>query len=447
MGDGAEYRTDEGDCRDVLKGFQLDSLDCCVTDPPYDLLIGSRNGSGRSNEPDNPYGRHGSHGKGFMGLAWDGTGVAFDPGTWRAVFRALKPGAFLLAFGSPRTSHRLACAIEDAGFVLRDTIMFLHGTGFPKNLDVGKAIDKMAGAERKVVGVKPGHEQFAGRTTTGHIDFKGDTQGFDRPWMHDTDARARYHEATAPATDAARQWDGWGTQLKPAFEPILIARKPPTEKNIALQVLKTGTGALNIGASRIGTSADMNPRDFDDSRRTSPKFDGVFNGGKTGAYRAGTGAVPPGRWPANVILDEDAAAALDASVAQPTRRKGTPRADAMFDEDRGLTKAENGCDEAFGPSRFFYTTKVSRAERGRYMPDGEHHAHPTPKNMALMRYLVRLACRPGGTVLDPFLGSGSTGLAALLEGMRFVGIEQDPDHFRVATQRLARCKAELDAQR
>ena len=350
-----------GDCRAVLPTFAEASLDACVTDPPYDLLQRSRGGSGRSNEPDNPYGRHGSHGGGFMGLAWDATGVAFEAATWREVLRVLKPGAHLLAFGGTRTFHRMTVAIEDAGFDIRDCLSWMYGTGFPKSLNVGC---------------------------------------------------------------------GRGTALKPAWEPIILARKP-LAGTVAANVAEHGTGALNIDACRIPLGGESAPTGSGNGSARS-KFSQVA----TSEGNGGNTTPDTGRWPANAVIDEEVAVMLDAQsgmsesqAASGVRRHG--RSGGIMGNVGGLRDGRpEGHSDFGGASRFFYCAKVSPEERG----DSDH---PTMKPVALMRWLCRLVTPPGGTVLDPFTGSGTTGVAALSEGFRFVGIERE-DHYRedIARPRL-----------
>lgn len=297
-----------GDCREQIATLADNSIDAVVTDPPYSLVsivrrFGSENaapalssaqrrfaktGAAMSLGPDgqptpDQYGRLS---KGFMGKAWDTGEVAFDPAFWADVLRVLKPGGHVLAMGGTRTYHRLACAIEDAGFEIRDCVLWLYGSGFPKSHDVSKGIDRAAGAEREVVGVS---EYAARRVETKQRPNTANVDGYVNP---ETSAHI-----TAPATDAARQWQGWGTALKPAVEPIVLARKPLSEQTIAANVLKHGTGALNIDACRVdGEGNKTFVRDAGDRSREQ--------------YRTGTtiGAAIPtsqSRWPANLILSEN----------------------------------------------------------------------------------------------------------------------------------------------
>jgi hypothetical protein len=336
-----------------MRELAENSVDAIVTDPPYGL--------------------------GFMGKAWD----ALPPGLDFAVeaLRILKPGGHLLAFGGTRTWHRLAVAVEDAGFELRDSIAWLYGSGFPKSLDVSKAIDKAAGAERtEVVGI----------TRKGMVPGPSTLVG--------NPAQREPADITAPATDAARQWEGWGTALKPAFEPIVVARKPLIG-TVAANVLAYGTGALNIDASRIahqtingGNLAD-NPHLRGTKKRAAPVATGFGSAGGETALTSGQG-----RWPANVILDE-------------------PQADHLGEV-----------------ARYFYTAKAPKSER----PVVDGVAHPTVKPLALMRWLIKLATPPGGTILDPFAGSGTTVEAALLEGFDVIGVEREADYLPLIEARVAR---------
>lgn len=477
MGDGEPLseRVLHGNCLDLLATLDADSIDSCVTDPPYGL--------------------------GFMGKAWDSdflpgdspmrrtaqrdavnTGAARQGGRQRAcgdygkrmardsrefqawvtswaveVLRVLKPGAHLLAFGGTRTYHRLACAIEDAGFEIRDTLAWMYGQGFPKSLDVSKAIDKAAGAEREVVGSKPVTKVTGGRA----LDFGADGE-FGRQ-------RSGEIDITAPATDAARQWQGWGTALKPAFEPIVLARKPLVG-TVAANVMQHGTGALNVDGCRIGVG-EGGTRDGEpsDERRYSDR--GAVHFTATPGPRGGDAR---GRWPANVLLGHHekcvepggcrtetwlnvhgnsegrmirepkgwchpdcAVRMLDEQSGEsvtPTHvsrgRSHTGNAYSIGTMDKGEpTRGIPSFGDSGGASRFFYTAKASRRER-------EGSKHPTVKPLDLMRWLVRLVTPPGGTVLDPFAGTGTTGEAALMEGFSCVLIEREAEYVADIEKRL-----------
>jgi DNA modification methylase len=383
----------QGDCRDILKTLPTNSIDSVVTDPPYEL--------------------------GFMGKKWDNTGIAYDTSMWAEVLRVLKPGGHLLAFGGTRTYHRMVVAIEDAGFEIRDSIHWIYGSGFPKSLDVSKAIDKVNGEGDRL------HKFTAWMRTTGLTarqldDITNTNMGGHyltaksqpaiptaalwaviRPhiaevpgWVDELVARIEAEREvvgehpngsapggfgehrftfnskaiTAPATVEARRWEGWGTALKPAHELIVVARKP-LNGTVAANVLQHGTGALNINACRIGD--------------------------------------PPGRWPANVIHD------------------GSDEVTAMFPDDT---------------HRFFYAAKASRAERNAGLNTTTNN-HPTVKPITLIRYLLRLVTPPNGTTLDPFAGSGTTLAAAIHENLHAIGIELTPEYHPIIQARIQHAQA------
>ena len=392
-----------GDCIETMNAMPPESIDAIVTDPPYGL--------------------------GFMGKKWDGLPPSLE---WaEACYRVLKPGGHIAAFGGTRTWHRLAVAIEDAGFEMRDSLAWLYGSGFPKSHDVGKAIDKLAGAEREValVPTKPGNA-----LNPGGIGGEG---------------RGGWRDESAPATPEAVQWDGWGTALKPAFEPIVLARKPLAEKTVARNVLAHGTGAINVDACRIGHGEPPKT-----TTRTAPRYSGaVLNRGQRGgAPDSVAGPSPSGRWPANVLLDHHAAAWVDeqsgeASYNSPgvhgisgTHEGFVYGSDASF---RGEGRRVFGYGDRGGPSRFFYTAKAPKSER----PNVDGVQHPTVKPLAIMEWLIRLVTPPGGVVLDPFAGSGTTIEAALIEGFDPVGIEKETDYLPLIQHRIDRqenTRARLD---
>ena len=374
-----------GDCRDVLP--TLAPVDAVVCDPPYGLS--------------------------FMGKGWD-HGV---PGEefWAAVLGAAKPGAHLLAFGGTRTFHRLACAIEDAGWEIRDTVMWVYGSGFPKSLDVSKAIDKAAGA------LKPEGKAF---TVAGYSHAPDKL-------LHT--APSRGYIPPAPATDAARQWQGWGTALKPAWEPIIVARKP-LDGTVAANVLAHGTGALNVDGCRVAVNPDIDAPQIRTMKRGRRTRD---TGGQTWGLSKVSGdepqvVRPEGRWPANLIHDGsdevlDLFPETRAGVAVRHRSGGKN----CHSEATKPPMDDMGYGDSGSAARFFYCAKASKSDRG------AGNTHPTVKPLALMRYLCRLVTPPGGVILDPFMGSGSTGKAALMEGFRFIGIEREADYLPIARARLA----------
>jgi site-specific DNA-methyltransferase (adenine-specific) len=394
--------------------------------------------------------------RGFMGKTWDGGDVAFQPETWAAIYRVLKPGAHLLAFGGTRTYHRLACAIEDAGFECRDMIAWMYGSGFPKSHDVSKAIDKRLGAEREVVGKK-----------AAALLAVAPGQDNERP--------AVTLDITAPATDLAAEWSGWGSALKPAIEPICLARKPLSETTIAANVLRWGTGALNIDGCRVATDDLVT----DDGRRTNTNCHegyqrpgaSMFNTGKP-AQRGGP-SQPLGRWPANVIHDgsDEVVAAFPAETGNSSGggmkdlkkgklfqgdtnpnvtsscgfgdsgsaarffktcngRDGEASADRRYADETGFAMLPGARRDGAQPARFFYTAKADGDDR-------LGSRHPTVKPLDLIRYLVRLVTPKGGTVLDPFAGTGTIGEAAWRAGFEALMIERETEYQADIRRRMA----------
>ena len=401
-----------GDCLEVLKTLPDNSIDSCVCDPPYHLTSIVKRFGKEGSAPVKP-GVYARSTSGFMGKQWDGGDIAFRPETWIEVMRVLKPGGHLLAFSGTRTYHRMACAIEDAGFEIRDQIMWLYGSGFPKSHDVSKGIDRAAGAEREVIGQRVYADGTAGSwRKTSSNKYAQDT------WTQDNSDRQKVE--TAPATDEALQWQGWGTALKPANEPIVLARKPLSEKTVAANVLKWGTGAINVGGCRIH-SKDAPGGTYTVKRRKP----GAMQNKTGGNYRPDEGPefhgeTQPGRWPANVIHDGS-----EEVLAEFPKTTSGNRAQGQYGGMGFHGSGEWDMPEIEGDSgsaaRFFYCAKASKKDRA-------NSKHPTVKPIKLMQYLVRLITPPGGTVLDPFAGTGTTGEAAWRENCKAVLIEREAEY-------------------
>jgi DNA modification methylase len=443
----------EGDCLTVLATLPDSGIDAIVTDPPYGLEFMGREwdsfkpSSARIRPSSERDRQPGAAHNATTSLVARNTPEAYVAGrayqdwctVWaRECLRVLKPGGFLLAFGGTRTYHRLACGIEDAGFEVRDSLHWIYGSGFPKSLDVGKAIDKAAGAEREAIGPN----RWAGRYPNANHDRQG------LVFADDDYVRPADPPQTAPGTSDAARWDGWGTALKPSHEPVVVARKPLTG-TVAANVLEHGTGAVNIDACRVAHADDLSV--YERSATSGFKDGGIYGGGKPVL----TPAHDAGRWPPNVLLThsecDDHDCAGDCPVAELDRqsgvlgggaypgRRGADRDRQAYGEFGGQENLTASRTDAGGASRFFpafrYCAKAPASERPR-LPDGT--AWPTVKPLGLMRWLVRLVTPPGGTVLDPFAGTGTTGQAAALEGFRCVLVERDPVAVALARQRLAR---------
>jgi len=370
----------KGDCLDQIRTIGDASIDSVVTDPPYALVSITK----RYGKPGSAATSHSAYTgamSGFMGKSWDTGDRAFAVEFWAEVYRVLKPGGHVVAFSGSRTYHRLAVAIEDSGFEIRDQLMWLYGSGFPKSHDVSKGIDKAAGAERTVIG-----SATSGISTRKDLKNESGTV-----WSANTSA----YDLTAPATDAAREWQGWGTALKPAHEPIVLARKP-LRSTVAANVLEHGTGAINVDGCRVGwqseadaASAASAASGFAQSRANGKSRQSNSIGKES---RDGTNTYDPttlqGRWPANIIHD------------------GSDEVVGAFPDDA---------------AKFFYSAKADAHDR-------IGSKHPTVKPVDVMQWLCRLITPKGGLVLDPFAGTGTTGEAAWREGMRAVLIERETEY-------------------
>lgn len=412
------FKLYNGNCLDVLRELPDNSIDSCVTDPPYGLS--------------------------FMGKSWD-----YDvPKTeiWAEVYRVLKPGGHLLAFFGSRTYHRGVVQVEDAGFEIRDQIMWVYGSGFPKSHDISKDMDKMAGVERMVIGPAP---YTRGKAKQSYSETR--KVSYDYPPL----------PITEPATEDAKKWQGWGTALKPAHEPIVVARKPISEGSVAKNVLKYGTGAINIDECRVATD--------EDNRRNAKGGDNGLNGSDTFKIRerkAEEQVKHDGRFPANVIHDgsEEVLAQFDKagnrkSCNSPSNAKPSGTILGGSRSQGAIYPGEQG-----SAARFFYCAKANKSDRDEGMTTPEQsivtfqtgngasgspssisegrdtsykNNHPTVKPTDLMCYLTRLVTPKDGVVLDPFMGSGTTGKACAREGFRFIGIELSEDYIKIAEQRIS----------
>lgn len=405
-----------GDCLDRLAELPENSVDAIVTDPPYGLS--------------------------FMGKSWD-----YQVPTvamWQACLRVLKPGGYLLSFAGTRTQHRMAVRIEDAGFEIRDMIAWVYGSGFPKSLNIGKAVDKMQGNERESLGIDKTLARKDGR--------KGESLGMQKG-------------QTGEITKGTSAWEGWGTALKPALEPITVARKPLSEKTVALNCLKWGVGGINIDGSRVSTEDNLNGGAYADMKNKVGNIYGKLDYDKDREFDQ-----PTGRFPANFIHDgsEEVVGLFPNTKSAQSMRGLSGRHDVSSPETQNIkpyTNTLRGHNDSGSASRFFYCAKASKAERNKgcedmeeknidygerrgqqnslIRPDGSERKpniaknnHPTVKPIALMEYLINLVSTQGATILDPFMGSGSTGIACKKLGREFIGIELDPEYMEIARARI-----------
>lgn len=401
-----------GNCLEVLKGFPDNSIDSCVTDPPYGIN--------------------------FMNKHWDYELPSVE--VWKEVIRVLKPGGFILCACGTRTQHRMAVNIEDAGFEIRDVITWHYGSGFPKSLDIGKAIDKLQGNEREDLGTSP-------------------AQRLNKPDSDIYEAGIRGKECRV--TKGNSEYEGWGTALKPATEFWTLARKPLSENTVAENVLKYGTGGINIDGSRIEGSEGDDPRlNGNGSWKTDKAAKNVYEGGYAGEDIKSSAQ---GRFPANVIFDEFSGKLLDeqtGTLATGNYNKIPIRETNNWMPNQNNTPIKSDYDDVGGASRFFYCPKSDNYERnkglkGFELKEPEHdfgtklgeprservhtqkrNFHPTVKPIDLMRYLVKLITPKKGIVLDPFMGSGTTGIGAKMELINYVGIEREPEYCKIAEARI-----------
>ena len=459
-----DYKLYHGSMLDMLEVIESNSIDSIVTDPPYGLTSITKRFGKEGSAPASTKNNDGSFArlsKGFMGKEWDGSGIEYNIETWQKCYEVLKPGGYLLAFGGSRTFHRIACVIEDAGFEIRDTIMWLYGSGFPKSQNIGKMYDKKMGNEREIVG-----ETKIGKTSLG------DGSGWDTSQnMKDIKATGKID-----ITKGNSKFEGWGSALKPSFEPIIVARKP-FKGSLVDNVIKNGVGGINIDECRVGTETI--------SIHNAPK--GTFAGGEygrgsdTSSYRDSTG-----RFPANTILTYDETDFEEVCGGFPNTKSNGGKTSMPDLRDVGKkSKKAIGIDKlSFGQVsnverkernyiapgdsgsaiRYFYCAKASKKDRdegldieesvitdGRKKPidnafnGGEtlrKNTHPTVKPTQLMQYLVRLVSPKGATILDPFNGSGSTGKAVMYENKernknyKYIGIELTEEYLPIAKARI-----------
>jgi site-specific DNA-methyltransferase (adenine-specific) len=407
------YKLECGNSKELLKTLADNSIDAIVTDPPYEL--------------------------GFMGKKWDASGIAYDVDLWRECLRVLKPGGHLLAFSGSRTYHRMTVAIEDAGFDIRDQIMWLYGSGFPKSHDVSKAIDKLAGAEREAI------------TTAKRSNAKGHVTNYSK-WE-----RQEEYNITAPATDAAKEWNGWGTALKPAHEPICVARKPLIG-TVAENVLTHGTGGINVDGCRVGNEGGTKASEVFPNTKTNNSYGNGLNENKKPI------SINNGRWPANIIHDGSAEVLAGFPESSGGAFPKKAKASNFFMGIGAIAENRMEMNDKGSAARFFYCAKASKKDRDEGLEGFEEkpyvffqtgngasgkpsslseglntqyrNTHPTVKPTNLMQYLCRLVTPPNGVILDPFLGSGSTGKAAIYEGFQFVGFDLSAEYVEISRARI-----------
>lgn len=424
------YKLYQGDMLDMLEVIEPETIDSIVTDPPYELN--------------------------FMGKGWDNAGVSFNKETWEKSFKVLKPGGYLLAFGGSRTYHRIAVAIEDAGFEIRDTIMWLYGSGFPKSMSLSKGLEareKLGNAgtrnKRKIEQACDGEEYTLKQTNNGAMGEMIET------------TRKQY----APDTDLAKQWQGWGTCLKPSFEPIIVARKP-FKGSLVDNVIENGVGGINIDECRVETN----------DKYSYPNGGGgsSFGIGKgvDGTRTKPTESNPLGRFPANTILTYDETDFDEVCGMMPYTKSGggdksTKCGNTFLGTGYGGTNTNKYEANEGSASRYFYCAKASKKDRdegldsfndfmlpktgkekrltvggGKNISLPRKNTHPTVKPTELMQYLVRLVTPNGGTILDPFNGSGSTGKAVMYENKernknyKYIGIELTEEYLPIAQARI-----------
>lgn len=418
----------QGDCIEVMKTLDENSVDTIITDPPYGLnFMGKDWDKFKNNE--NPAGGNTGRGTPYArnrvapafyhyGAEQMATLQGFTYGWATEALRVAKPGAMMFCFGGTRTFHRIACGIEDAGWEIRDTMMYLYGSGFPKSYNISKGIMKKVGDNGEVVGKKKlwGHNAGSGAASFSKNDYEGQT------------GITREEDIVVPVSEIAQLWDGWGTALKPAHEPIIIAMKP-YENTYVENALKWGVAGLNVDGGRVPTDDIVTINTWDNGAK--PFGDGA---GNPYSGREET----KGRWPANIIHDGSEEV---VELFPQTKSSGDPNRFAKTDGGKFVARfnsppVSNLPADSGSAARFFYCAKASKAERNAGLEGSCNH--PTVKPLSLMEYLCRLSATPtGGIVLDPFMGSGTTGMACKKTGRDFIGIELDPHYFEIAEKRIS----------
>lgn len=477
---GKMYQILQGDCLERLDELDENSVDCIITDPPYGLTSITKRFGKKGSAPAK-YGKDGSFSrlsKGFMGKEWDGSGIEYNVDMWEKCLRVLKPGGYLLAFGGTRTYHRITCAIEDAGFEIRDCIMWLYGSGFPKSMNIGLAIDKKNGVESPVIGQ---NEQILKKQAK---DLREGKRKIVDSFNNGAPERNNgFNTVSADIKQAQNEWSGWGTCLKPAFEPIIMARKP-FKGSLINNVLENHVGGLNIDECRVPYEDTPNPATNPLYRQENKDRYKQVEGGRLSegavAWTSGKNGVNAGgRYPANLVLTYDDTDYDEVCAGFPQSKGGSGKGFKKEDyEEKGVaTNFKRGdfvpYNDSGSASRYFYCAKASSRDRdeglneleAKQMYDGKNaswgygnangdnfgdrianvkrrNTHPTVKPTALMQYLVRLVAPKGATILDPFMGSGSTGKAVAYENKdrdmnyKFIGIEKDAEYCDIAKRRI-----------
>ena len=457
-----EYKLYQGSMLDMLDVIEPNSIDAIITDPPYGLTSITKR-FGKEGSAPAQFGKDGSFqrlSRGFMGKEWDGSGIEYNVEAWRKCFEVLKPGGHLLAFGGSRTFYRIACAIEDAGFEIRDTIMWLYGSGFPKSLNIGLAIDKKNGVDNRTGNIKTD-----GKATNSGSGCYNCNNGKDNSMKQEYEERK-----------AQNEWSGWGTQLKPSYEPIIVARKP-VENSIIDNVMKYGVGGINIDECRVPAKQG----EYDIRHYTK---EDCFQNLKPKESKFQVEPQPDGRFPANVILTYDDTDFEEVCGGMPDTKStynesGNHEKNIHRENQDVLSygykqRIDSGFNDEGSVARYFYCAKASKFDRDEGLDEfkemnvndgrkksvdnafqrGEtprKNIHPTVKPVDLMRYLVRLVSPKGATILDCFNGSGSTGKAVMLENKqykkdyKYIGIELTEEYLPISKARIEYiCNNEFD---